>query len=86
MNLYKHDQYGLLKEILPSLVRADTGIIRSIEEMPRQSDMSDIFYYKAHVVNTGPLNDTIDNFQVTAGTSLIRDRAMAKAIGEGIER
>jgi ribosomal protein S12 methylthiotransferase accessory factor len=80
------DEYRQLKNILPLLLDEETGIIGLLEEMPRQTDMSDIFYYKATVANTGIIGGLQDDFPVTAGTSLMRDRAIAKAVGEAIER
>jgi ribosomal protein S12 methylthiotransferase accessory factor len=80
------DEYRQLKEILPFLLDEETGIIESLEEMPRQTDMPDIFYYKALVANTGAISNLPNELPITAGTSLNKDRAMAKAIGEAIER
>lgn len=63
----------------------ELGIIKSVAELPRQTFSPDYFYFKANVSNTSIFNG-IDNIGITAGTSLNRNKALAKAIGEGIER
>ncbi len=78
-------EYQKLVDCLPALVDSNTGIIKSIFQLPRQADSPNIFYYKAIVSNTNIFN-SIDNIGTTAGTSLNKERALAKAIGEAVER
>lgn len=78
------DPYFRLKGIIPYLVNSEFGVIRKITELVPQPDMPKVFYYKAIISNTGygPKN----RFPVSGGTSLNRDRALAKAVGEAVER
>jgi ribosomal protein S12 methylthiotransferase accessory factor len=78
-------KYKRLKDVVPLLVDEDTGIIAYIQELPRQFDMPDVIYYKAEIANTGVFG-LQTNRPATGGTSLDRDSAMAKAIGEAVER
>lgn len=74
-----------LKDLLPVLVDPELGIISYVQELPRQNDSPDFIYYKAEIADTG-IYGLKTNRPTTGGTALDRDRAMAKAIGEAIER
>ncbi len=74
-----------LKNIFPDLVNANHGIVKKIIELPRQSSYSDFFYFKAILGNTGVLGNEV-SFPTAGGVSLDRNKALAKAIGESIER
>ena len=77
--------YKRLKDALPHLVDPETGIISRLKELPRQSHMPDVIYFKADGCKTNILgNDPF--FPTSGGTSLDRDRALAKAVGEAVER
>ena len=67
------------------LVNEETGVITYLEELPRQYDMPDFIYYKGEIANTG-IFGLKENRPTSGGTSLDRDRAMAKAVGEALER
>ncbi len=78
-------RYKRLKDLLPILVNRETGIIKDLLELPRQADMPNLIYYKAVIGNSG-IFGLPDNFPVSGGTSTDRDKALAKAVGEAIER
>lgn len=75
----------ILKDIIPHLVNEDHGIVKYIEEWPRKNHFSDFFYYKAILGNTGIQGNQM-SFPTAGGVAIDRDRALAKAIGESIER
>lgn len=77
--------YKRLFDLIPYLVDEEFGIINQVISLPRQSDMPDFMYFKAIVANTGVLGFE-ENFTIGGGTALTRDRALAKALGEGVER
>lgn len=77
--------YKRLRDLLPVLVDPDLGIISYVQELPRQSNSPDFFYYKAEIADTG-IFGLQSNRPSSAGTALDRDRAIAKAVGEAIER
>ncbi len=77
--------YKRLKDIVPFLVDDETGIISYVQELPRQFDSPDFIYYKAEIGNTA-IFGLDENQPATGGTSLDRDKAMAKAVGEAVER
>jgi len=79
------DPYSKLKGILPYLVDEEHGIIRQISELIPQPDMPKVFFYKAILSNAG-INGPKGSFPVSGGTSLNRDRALTKAVGEAVER
>lgn len=78
-------RYQRLSDLIPFLVDEEVGIIGQIISLPRQADMPDFFYYKATVANTEVFGGT-ENWPVSGGTALDRDRALAKAVGEAVER
>ncbi len=78
-------RYQKLNDIIPYLVNEDHGIIKSITELEKLSGHSDFFYFKAVLGNTGIFGN-IESYPTAAGVSLDRDTALAKAIGESIER
>lgn len=77
--------YQRLRDILPELVHPDYGVIAYVQELPRQNDMPDFVYFKAEIADTG-IFGLQTNRPATGGTSLDRDRALAKAVGEAVER
>lgn len=78
-------QYKRLFDLLPDLIDHEIGILGQVISVPRQANMPDFMYFKAMVSNTGVFGGE-ENFSVAGGTAINRDRALAKAIGEGIER
>ena len=77
--------YQLLQDIIPLIVHPTHGIVQYVEELPRQGYFADFFYYKAVLANTGVFGNE-ESHPTAGGVAVDRDRALAKAIGESIER
>jgi ribosomal protein S12 methylthiotransferase accessory factor len=74
-----------LFDIVKYLVDDHVGIIHEIEEVPRESGMPAFFFFFARACNTNAFC-LQQNFGNTGGGSADRRMAMAKAIGEAVER
>ncbi len=74
-----------LYDALPYIIDERTGIIRYVLETPRQPGNPDFFHFFAQTCDTGAFSRQA-NFGKTGGASTERGTAMAKAIGESIER
>ena len=74
-----------LSEMIAELVDSRFGIIRRVWERPRETGNPDFFYFIAEACDTSAFCPN-RNFSITAGSSIDRDRAVSKAIGEAIER
>ena len=82
------DNYGSLQrlyDIVEFLVDERVGILRYAGEMPREAGAPDFFHFYAKACNTKAFT-TQTNFSDSGGASANRGRAMAKAIGEAVER
>lgn len=74
-----------LSQIIDTLIDDQLGIIRGVEETPRPAGSPAIFYYYAKACDTGAFCSQ-KNFSNAGGASINRWNAMAKAVGEAIER
>lgn len=74
-----------LWDILDSLVDERTGIVRHLIEVKREAGAPDLFGYYAKACDTNAFT-TQRNFSEAGGASTDRKIAMAKAIGEAVER
>lgn len=74
-----------LLQAVPYLVDDTVGIIRRVEEVPREAGAPRFFHFYAEACNTGAFSQQ-SNFATSGGASERREIAMAKAIGEAIER
>jgi ribosomal protein S12 methylthiotransferase accessory factor len=74
-----------LFDALEYIVDERVGIIQFVLETPRQPGSPDFFHYFAQASNTSSFCEQT-NFGKTGGASAERGVAMAKAIGEAIER
>ncbi len=63
------------------LIDSRTGVIRYVTEIPRQSGAPDVFHFVARSARS-----EFQDFADTGGASTDRTLAVAKAIGEGVER
>jgi ribosomal protein S12 methylthiotransferase accessory factor len=70
---------------LDTLVDERVGIIRGLSEIPNQPGLPDFFHYVAEACDTSAFSNR-KNFAVSGGVSSNRAVAMAKAIGEAVER
>ena len=74
-----------LFDALEYIVDERVGIVRFVLEVPRQPGSPDFFHFFAQACNTRSFSGQA-NFGKTGGASTERRVAMAKAIGEAIER
>ena len=74
-----------LADTLQTLVDARTGIIRYVAEEPRRPEFPDIFQYAAQTCDTEAFLPHAA-FGKTGGCALSRPVALAKAVGEAVER
>jgi len=74
-----------LLEVSDALVDPRVGIIANVTDVPRHPGGPDFFTFHAQACNTAAFVGS-RNFGSTAGSSLRRERAIAKALGEAIER
>ncbi|MHC5611705.1 MAG: YcaO-like family protein [Nostoc sp.] len=74
-----------LVSVIEQLVDLRVGIIKYLKEQPRFPEFPELFHYVAESCNTEAFSGQC-NFRHTGGASTRRDLAMAKAMGESIER
>ena len=74
-----------LESVLGNLVDERVGIIRVVEEWPREPGGPDFFHYYAEACNTKGFS-VQKNFGETGGASANRKIALGKAVGEAVER
>lgn len=74
-----------LFDALEYIVDERVGIIQFVLETPREPGSPDFFHYFAQACNTRSFSEQT-NFGKSGGASAERGVALAKAIGEGIER
>jgi ribosomal protein S12 methylthiotransferase accessory factor len=80
-----HPEFGDLADALEDLLDPDVGILSTLEEVRREAGGPNFFHYRARSCNVGAF--TVErNFRDSGGASDRREIAMAKAIGEAIER
>jgi len=71
--------------VVDQLVNVRVGIIRGVREIPLRAGSPSFFHYGALACSTEALGYE-PNFSEVGGASISRDIALAKAIGEGVER
>jgi ribosomal protein S12 methylthiotransferase accessory factor len=74
-----------LVAVLDDLVDGRVGIVRQIEIVPREAGAPDFFHVAAKACNTGAFCRQM-NFANTGGASTTLPVAVAKAVGEAVER
>ena len=74
-----------LANIVDAIVDEQVGIVKYVKEFRRESGMPDFFCYYAKACNTLAFSKN-KNFSNTGGASIFRELAVAKAIGEAVER
>lgn len=79
------DRYARLADVLPSLVDERVGLIRYLGELERQPGAPNLFHFTALACNTGAFSE-LENFFVGSGAARDRGAAVAKAVGEAVER
>lgn len=71
--------------IADRLVDPVTGIVSHVQEVPREPGSPDFFHFSAAACDTSAFSRQ-RNFQNTGGAATKRENAVAKAIGEAVER
>lgn len=74
-----------LKDTIDYLIDAEVGIINRLNEDPHEPGEPNFFHFWANAANTAAFSQQ-ENFSKAGGSSINRDAAMGKAIGEAIER
>jgi ribosomal protein S12 methylthiotransferase accessory factor len=74
-----------LFNVIEYLVDSRVGIIHHVEEVPREAGAPPFFYFFAKACDTSAFCRQ-QNFSDTGGASVDRASAMAKAVGEAVER
>ena len=74
-----------LADIIPEVVDSRVGIVKYVMEMPRDAGAPDFFHFYAQACNTSAFTRQV-NFYAAGGASSDRGMAVAKAIGEAVER
>jgi ribosomal protein S12 methylthiotransferase accessory factor len=71
--------------MLEHLVDGRVGIVRYVEEERRDAGAPNFFHFQAKAGNTAAFS-ALENFSNSGGAAADRETAMAKAIGEAVER
>jgi ribosomal protein S12 methylthiotransferase accessory factor len=79
------DGLAALADVVDRLVDERVGIVRSVFEVHLQPGSPDFFHVFARASNTGSFTRQ-ENFVNTGGAASDRGRAVAKAVGEAVER
>ncbi len=74
-----------LSDTLPFLLDSNVGIITQLSEHPREIDSPSFFRFNGMAANTQAFGE-YKNFAVGGGASTTRELALAKTVGECIER
>jgi ribosomal protein S12 methylthiotransferase accessory factor len=83
--LRSSDTLAKLRTLLPLLYDPRVGLIQSITEHERDSGSPEFFRFIATAADTGAFCAQ-QNFSIGGGAATSRDVALAKAIGEAVER
>ncbi len=74
-----------LEELLPLLVDARLGIIETVREIPIEPGEPAFVHYAARACDASAFAERA-NFRNSGGAAVRRERALAKAVGEAVER
>jgi ribosomal protein S12 methylthiotransferase accessory factor len=74
-----------ISDIIGYLVDDQVGIIRHVDELPRDASEPRFFHFSAEACNTSAFARQ-RNFGKTGGASIEREAALSKAVGEAVER
>lgn len=84
MNVAK-DSLRRLADVAGLLVDPRVGIVHHVEEVKRDAGAPEFFHFAATACDTGAFSRQ-HNFHNTGGASVSRERGVAKAVGEAVER
>lgn len=79
------DSFDRLARLLEVLVDPKVGVIAYLMEQPREHGTPDFIHYAARACDASAITG-VKNFRSTGGAATSRDAAMAKALGEAVER
>ena len=74
-----------MADVLPDLVDSRVGVVKELTELPRDAGAPDFFHFYAQACNTVAFTRQV-NFYAAGGASADRGMAVAKAVGEAVER
>jgi ribosomal protein S12 methylthiotransferase accessory factor len=74
-----------IADVLDYVVDDHVGIVHHVQEIPREAGAPDFFHFAARACNTQAFG-RLANFAIAGGASVDRGAAMAKAVGEAVER
>ncbi len=74
-----------LVDVMDVIVDERVGIVRRLEEVVREPGSPEFFHYAAEGCDTSAFSHQ-SNFRNTGGASASRETAIAKAVGEAVER
>jgi ribosomal protein S12 methylthiotransferase accessory factor len=80
-----YHSFRRLADLVPYLVDGEVGIIRKVTEIPRAPGEPNFFHFSATACDTSAFTRE-KNFNKTGGASTSRESALAKALGEAVER
>jgi len=78
-------KYRRLADLYDILVDDAVGIVHQIKEIPRAPGGPDFFHFSGNACDTSAFTRE-PNFRNTGGASIHRETAVAKALGEAVER
>lgn len=74
-----------LAAFVDHVVDRKVGIVQDVYELPPESDAPQLFHYYSKSANTAQIS-SVENFRFNGGVALERHMALAKAVGECVER
>src|SRR5215831_6200136 len=83
--IFLNGSHASLAEIVDSLLDDEVGVINNITEIPISAGAPAFFRFHSTASNTKAFTRQA-NSELNGGASIDRDVALAKAIGEGVER
>ena len=81
----RHSDYPKILELCDYLVDDQYGVIKEVRELPVMPGEPDFFHYYSESCNTARFT-SLRNFSYNGGVSTSRPLAVAKALGEAVER
>lgn len=82
---HRRPDLGAMASALPVLVDSHVGIVNHVKEVATEPGTPNFFHYAAKACNTAAFSGQV-NFGNTGGASENRLIAIAKAVGEAVER
>src|SRR3990167_11132449 len=74
-----------LKNLIPDLIDKKFGIVQRINRVYPQVSIPNMYHYYAYICDTSTFSAQ-QNIRYSKGVAITEERAILKALGEGIER